>query len=292
MEKFLEELRRALEEANVENKEEILAAYLEHFSIGHEAGLTDEEIIERFDSIEDIVWKKGKSKETLDGYDIELDLVCFSDFQICCSNKIKGVQIDIDAKALNYVEIIRDGKKISLKSLPQQYFAKRKNCDFEGKMIIEANSFIKRLKINNVSCDVKCNDELQVGSFVLSNVSGDAKFNSLDAKEDIVISNTTGDVDVHFLSSPKLKLSSVSGDLTIKDLTSDIVKISTVSGDIVIHHSNDAEYQISTVSGEVNVVDGADEEKVKATRVSGEVFVSGKSMGSSVSDIIKKSFKW
>ena len=47
MEKFLKELKIALEEAQIENKEEILATYLEHFTLGHEAGMSDEEIIDR-----------------------------------------------------------------------------------------------------------------------------------------------------------------------------------------------------------------------------------------------------
>ena len=95
MEKFLKELKIALEEAHIENKEEILATYLEHFTLGHEAGMSDEEIIDRFDQIEDIIWKLGrkKSDKEPEGYSIELDLACFSDFQIRCSNKVTGIQL-------------------------------------------------------------------------------------------------------------------------------------------------------------------------------------------------------
>ena len=116
MEKFLEELRNALNDANVENSEEIIAKYLKHFSLGHEAGMTDEEIIERFDSIEDIVMKASKAKKDSSLYNIILDLDCFSDFKIVRDDEISGVEFDIEEDAFKYCSIIREGNTIHLKS--------------------------------------------------------------------------------------------------------------------------------------------------------------------------------
>ncbi|MDE5545908.1 MAG: DUF4097 family beta strand repeat-containing protein [Anaeroplasmataceae bacterium] len=289
MEKFLEELKRALEEANVENRDEIVAKYLEHFSLGHEAGMSDEEIIERFDSIEDIVLMASKPKKNSTAFDVTLDLECFSDFNIERKEECTGIEFDIDEDAFKYVSIVREGKSIHLKS---KLFGSIKRRHFEGKMYVGSNVKFGQFIINNVNCDVTCDFRIQCTDFSLSNVNGDANDLNIVAEESIVINNTSGDIDLSDVEAPIVKISSVSGDITVEEITADNVKLSTVSGDISIQISNDAEYTMSTVSGDIRIEEGADDSKVKVTTVSGEIEISGKVVSKSISEIIKNSFKW
>ena len=291
MEKFLKELKIALEEAHIENKEEILATYLEHFTLGHEAGMSDEEIIDRFDQIEDIIWKLGrkKSDKEPEGYSIELDLACFSDFQIRCSNKVTGIQFDIDEGALDYVEIVREGKRIHLKNKGIDFFSKRKKYD--GNMLIGSEVLFNQFKINNLSCDVHCNFKINCTNFFISNVSGDIHFSDVEVEETSVINNTSGDITLARLLTPRVKINTISGDISISDFTCDVAKLVTVSGDIKIAQSNEADFQISSVSGDVNILVGADTSKVKASSVSGSIQMSGEMVGKALNTLFKD-FKW
>ncbi|MDE6660360.1 MAG: DUF4097 family beta strand repeat-containing protein [Anaeroplasmataceae bacterium] len=290
MEKFLEELRKALEEANIENGEEIVAKYLEHFSVGHEAGMTDEEIIERFDSIEDIVHNAIDEKETLSRYDVILDLECFSDFKIVKKDEISGIDFEIEEDAYKYVSVVREGRRIHLKSKLFNTLFKKRN--FEGTMFIGRNVLFGEFTINNVNCDMTCDCKIMCSDFSLSNVNGDIEELDLVAEEIIVINNTNGDIEISRLEAPHVKISTVSGDIHIEEFTADEVKLSTVSGDISIELATGAEYNINSVSGDVRIEAGAEDSKVKVSTVSGEVEISGKVVSESVSEKIKKSFKW
>lgn len=290
MEKFLEELRKALEEANVENGEDIVAKYLEHFSLGHEAGMTDKEIMERFDSIEDIVHNASRKKESSSKYDVTLDLECFSDFKIVRDGEISGIDFEIEEEAYKYVSVVREERKIHLKCKLFSPF--KKGHSFEGTMYVGPNVRFNQVTINNVNCDITCDLKFQCADFSLSNVNGDVEELNIVAEESIVINNTNGDIELSNVEAPEVKISTVSGDIKIEEFTADHVKLSTVSGDISIQTATEAEYSISTVSGDVIIEEGADDSKVKVSTVSGEVEIGGKVISKSISDIIKKSFKW
>ncbi|MDE7213264.1 MAG: DUF4097 family beta strand repeat-containing protein, partial [Anaeroplasmataceae bacterium] len=283
--------RKALEEANVENSEEIVAKYLEHFSLGHEAGMTDEEIIERFDSIEDIVLQTSKTKTNSSRYEVTLDLECFSDFEIIRNDEFTGVEFNIEEAAFKYVSILRDGKKVHLKSKAfNSIFNKRHN--FEGKMIVGSDVIFDQFCINNVNCDITCDFKIQCSNFSLSNVNGDLEEFNVVAEEAVVINNTNGDIQFVNVEAPNVKISTVSGDIKIEEFVADNVKFSTVSGEIRIEMANEADYYINSVSGSVVIEQGADDSKMKVSTVSGEIEINGKVISKSISDRIKDSFKW
>lgn len=290
MEKFLEELRKALEEAQVENSEEIVAKYLEHFSLGHEAGMTDEEIIERFDSIEEIVHNASREKETSYRYDVILDLEFFSDFKIVQKDEISGIDFELEEEAYKHVSVVREGKTVHLKSKLLSTFFKRKNL--EGTMYIGRSVNFNQITINNVNCDMTCDCKIECSNFSLTNINGDVNDFNIVAEESIVINNTNGDIELPNVEAPDVKISTVSGDINVEELTADHVKLTTVSGDISIHIATDAEYNINTVSGDVTIEEGADDSKVKVSTVSGEVEINNKVISKSISDIFKNSFKW
>ncbi|MDE5855704.1 MAG: DUF1700 domain-containing protein, partial [Anaeroplasmataceae bacterium] len=211
MEKFLEKLRNALEEANVENSEEIVAKYLEHFSLGHEAGMTDDEIIERFESIEEIVHNASRVKETSSRYDVTLDLECFSEFEIVQKDEISGIDFELEEEAYKHVSVVREGRKIHLKC--KLFSSFKKGHSFEGTMYVGPNVSFNQFTINNVNCDITCDLKIQCTDFSLANVNGDVEDLNIVAEESIVINNTNGDIELPNVEAPEVKISTVSGDI-------------------------------------------------------------------------------
>lgn len=282
-ESFLKELREALEAKGVQNIEDILDTYSSRFDLGYEAGMTDEEILDMLGSIEDIVSSYTEKEVSKNKYNITLELVHFSDFEIVKS-KNPGVEFEMDRRALEYVKIIREKNSVSLKS------KKSRNGRFEGRMYVGEDVEIDNLVINACSVDLKV-DSLSGKSFVFSNKSGDACFNNIDAEDKVIISNVSGDMKFNGLTSQNLIVSTVSGDIGIRELVCDRVQMSMVSGDIAIHRSNDAAYTINSVSGDFRIDNEIDEDKIKVTSLSGDCYVNGKPRRKNLSARIQDAFK-
>ncbi len=282
-ESFLKELREALEAKGVQNIEDILDTYSSRFDLGYEAGMTDEEILDMLGSIEDIVSSYTEKEVSKNKYNITLELVHFSDFEIGKS-KNPGVEFEMDRRALEYVKIIREKNSVSLKS------KKSRNGRFEGRMYVGEDVEIDNLVINACSVDLKV-DSLSGKSFVFSNKSGDACFNNIDAEDKVIISNVSGDMKFNGLTSQNLIVSTVSGDIAIRELVCDRVQMSMVSGDIAIHRSNDAAYTINSVSGDFRIDNEIDEDKIKVTSLSGDCYVNGKPLRKNLSARIQDAFK-
>lgn len=282
-ESFLKELREALEAKGVQNIEDILDTYSSRFDLGYEAGMTDEEILDMLGSIEDIVSSYTEKEISKNKYNITLELVHFSDFEIVKS-KNPRVEFEMDRRALEYVKIIREKNSVSLKS------KKSRNGRFEGRMYVGEDIEIDNLVINACSVDLKV-DSLSGKSFVISNKSGDACFNNIDAEDKVIISNVSGDMKFNGLTSQNLIVSTVSGDIGIRELVCDRVQMSMVSGDIAIHRSNDAAYTINSVSGDFRIDNEIDEDKIKVTSLSGDCYVNGKPLRKNLSARIQDAFK-
>lgn len=286
-EKYLEDLKEALANLNIQD-EEILNTYTKRFELGHEAGLNDEEIIEMLGSVDDVVAKYHSTSSTCKKrLNCSLDFAnLFSDFAIV-SSKEPGIsfQFDKDDDVENYVAIKISEDEISLKANNAT-----KKHHFEGTMIVGPDICFDKFVICGVDTDLQiCN--LNMNTFNFSLVNGDVNFKNITALQSVNLSVVTGDVMINSIVSPEVAISTTSGDVDIDEITADSIKLNTVSGDININRSNEAKYKINTVSGDVTIRSGADLSLVSSASVSGEVTVSGKSSGKTVSDIINDTFK-
>lgn len=288
MEKFLESLRVALEEASVENKDEIIENYLNHFSIGHEAGMTDEEIIERFDSIEDIVasYVNQSSKEEKRDFKLELDLSCFEKFDI---ESIDGdnIRLEIDEEAANYVEVLKDDSSFHLKNKVMKKNLTNKNL-FDGTLYIGRDILFDKIIIGNVAADMNiC--FLKGNSILINTVTGDIRFDSINASEKVKIASVSGDINLRDICSPNLILETVNGDIKVREICSDNVKFDTVNGDIEIGVTNEANYVFNSVNGDLKIKKG-DIKEVSISTLNGDFILEGEKISSSkISDIVKNS---
>lgn len=290
-EKFLKDLRSALEAEGLHNIDEALELYSSRFDLGHEAGMSDEEIVDMLGSVEDIVAGYTQKETLKNRYSITLELAVFSDFEIVRSNN-PGVEFDIEKKALDYVKIIRNENQISLKSVKSKNGSMfMRNGRFDGRMYIGEDVEIESLVIDNCSSDLKV-DSLSGKIFVLSNKSGgDIRFNDIEAKEKVIINNVSGDSKFNKVVSPLFMLNTVSGDTVIQEFVCDQAKMSIVSGDVTIHHSNDASYVVSCVSGDFKIKNEIDVEKIKFSSLSGDCYVGGRPLRKSFTAQIHDTFK-
>lgn len=289
-EKFLTDLKQALNQASVDQVEEILKLYASRFDLGYEAGMSDEEIIEILGSVEDIVTGYTQRETLKNKYNIKLELALFSDFEIVRS-KNSGIEFDIEKKALDFIEIIRDENQISLKPKELKNGSMfMKHGRFDGRMYVGEDVEIESLVVNNYSADLKV-ASLSGKIFVFSNKSGDIHFNDIEAKEKVVLNNVSGDSKFNKVVSPLFMVHTVSGDTIIQELVCDQGKMSIVSGDVTIYHSNDASYVVNCVSGDFKVKNEIDAEKIKFSALSGECYVGGKLLKKSFTAQIHDAFK-
>ncbi|MBD5390631.1 DUF4097 family beta strand repeat protein [bacterium] len=294
MEKFLKELRDALEKIDGVDVDSIIDKYKEHFSLGHEAGMTDEEIIERFDSIDDIIQSFQSSEEeqpqTEQGFSLTLDVSQFSDFKIENSDKPFGIQFKLDEDSTKYVEVIRNGKEIHLKSKFKDSLGLPHH--FEGIAYIGYQEKIENFNATAVNCDMEFGCRMKCESFSLTIISGDVSNLDVHAEEKIYINSVNGDLTIVNLITKNLQLSTVNGDMKVEEVVCDQIKLSTVNGDIHIKNSNSAPYTINTVSGDVVIDSGVRPEDVKVSTVSGKVTVEGISVGKSLAEKLRNKFKF
>ncbi|MDE6584621.1 MAG: DUF4097 family beta strand repeat-containing protein [Anaeroplasmataceae bacterium] len=285
MEKFLEELRNALEEAKVENSEAIVEKYFEHFQLGHEAGMTDEEIIERFDSIEEIVESYMNQDKTVEGFKLDLDLSVFEKFDIV-STEGADVRLEIDEKALDYVNVEKTKTHLSLKIRGKANKFFKEKYHFHGTLWIGSKLVLNEVIINNIHADMSiCS--LRSENIFVKNINGDMEFDSLTGKEKIKIATVSGDLNIHSIDVPNLWIDSVNGDIKVDELCCDKVEFKTVNGDFKIGNSNEADFVVSTVNGDVEVKEGK-VNVVVGSNVSGNISIEGEKISSNkISDVVK-----
>lgn len=288
---YLEELKRELESNNIENKDEIYALYESRFELGYEANMTDEEIIQSLESISDIIEKyKNNNNENsqLKKFNVSLELSVFSDFNIVRTNQ-NGITFDIEERALTETEILVEGKNITLKSKGKSGgLFRNKNGRYEGTMFIGDSVFFDKLNINLFTCDLEsCN--LKGNELDISSISGDTMLKELKF-DSVKLKTTSGDFEIDKINTKDLILTSVSGDCVIDFVNINNCKITTVSGDLIIKNSNDAPYSISTVSGDVRIDSGVRLENVKASSVTGDVFVGSGKASKTITDQLNDAF--
>lgn len=287
-EKYLKELQEALENENIQNIDGILKLYQSRFELGYEAGMTDEEIIAQFKSIEEIIEENMDEdlKEPEPSYEGELDLSIFSDFKIIRKDET-GIHFEIEERAKEYIELSIRDKKVCLSTKDKSIFTKKYRPNFEGKMFIGSNVSFSSLLINNINCDVDiCS--LNCENLKISNVNGDLNLEGVECGEEFTLHNTNGDIKIMNLVSQQFKVGTVNGDIQIKELCCDGVNMSTVSGDIVIDRSNDSVYSLKSVSGDISIKSGLSMNNVSAISISGTVKVGGQTVKGDLNSKIKE----
>lgn len=275
-ETFLNALKEALIHAKVENVEEIVSLYEQRFLLGYQANMSDEEIIEMLEDIDQIVAKAKKNQSSTSfkkEYRVQLDLTLFSSFKIELK-KTEGISFDLDKNADLYVDVILNDHeaKIINKTKDGIYFNHHKG--FDGIMQIGPDIFFQSFIINNTSCDVESCD-LEGDDLLINNTSGDIIFNQLHFNT-IRINSISGDLDMNKIEAKNFQINIVSGDTKIKELHGNDNFIKTTSGDVFIFYANNGNFNLKSVSGDICIKNGNVEWKnINANSISGNISVCG-----------------
>ncbi|MDE7263889.1 MAG: DUF4097 family beta strand repeat-containing protein [Anaeroplasmataceae bacterium] len=294
MEKFLNELRNALKDAQVENADEIVTKYVEHFLVGHEAGMTDEEIIDRFGSIAEIVESyKIPSNKKERKFHLSLNLEIFAEFFIEQKDDDE-IHLEADEDAFKYISVEKGLRTFAL-SCHKSYLRPNKP-KYSGTLYIGKNMFFEEIFIKSVATDLEiC--PLKGEGIQIQNVSGDVELDTLNFSKRVRLSSTSGEFVAKEIISPNLMIETVNGDFKIKEICCDDVALKTVNGDINIERTNEANFVVSSVNGDVNIKEGKAKCIVKSN-INGDISIAGECVGgkiSNVMDSLKKAFedwKW
>lgn len=295
MEKFLEELRKALTEAKVEKIEEIVSEYEEHFLVGHEAGMTDEEIIERFGTIDEIVESYKNLQENNEmNYYLSLNLEIFDEFSIERTDA-NEIHLVADEEVFNYITVEKGMRSFRLKLKEERRFHTIKP-KYSGTLYIGKQMVFDQVAINNVSSDLKiCS--LKGKKLLIQNVSGDAELEDMDFSENVKISSVSGDVDAKSITAPNVVISTVSGDFEIDEICCDDASLKDVNGDIRIGIMNEANVTLASVNGDIRI-DSGNPNIVSQSSLNGAIYLDGKCISEKISKVmgsLKKKFedwKW
>lgn len=245
---FLDELRLNLENNNIENIEDIINEYEDFFNIGYEAGLTDEEILVKLGSIDDIVNKyiNVESFEIVNSYNVYIHSVVIDKVNfIRSTNPGLDYAIDTNLEELP-IEVTLCNNTLTVKDILKENYKGRVELDIiigtdvtfdnikvelisgtiTGDSISSKNITLKtisgHLLVNNITCyDLNC-----------SVISGRIDFKILEVYNMLYVNNVSGDIRITTITCNNGKVSSVSGKITILDYDTNNIKVSSVTGEI------------------------------------------------------------
>lgn len=269
---FLEELEKLLIDANIANYEEVLDKYRRRFSIAEEAKMSVEDAIESFGSPSEIVEAMCNKEDDVDlnnsikfvNYNLRIEVSFLDSFELVKGEKGK-ISFQIDDDIYDDLEIIKDGKSLTIKDKRSSFF--HKGCS--GKIVIEAgeNVYFESFKLKLINADMLI-DSIVGNDVSIESVSGDCTINQIKAQS-VNISQVSGDSKINIINSTLLKLSSVSGDCIVDTLNTNKMFLTRVSGDLTIDDCYANIASIDTVTGDVNIYGNINE--LKKSSVSGSI---------------------
>ncbi len=251
---YLEDLRRGLEERDIEDPEEVFSYFKEMISDRMENGESEKEIIDALGDPEKLLEAIGERKQRSKGKvsegknsiafhdirDIDIDVESY-DIRICSCNEEMGriefdscedisLDVDIDGDEL---KIDQRNSGIFIDSLFRKIFHSDHN--FSG----AARIYVPKGRLDMLDIET---------------VSGDLKLNGLKIEE-LDIETVSGDIELSDVSFDEGEINAVSGDIVMEDVVChETLKSETVSGDIEGKGLSFYEMKASTVSGDLTVL--------------------------------------
>lgn len=256
MDEYIEKLNDYCKEHNIE-PDQYVAKVKNYFELGKQIDLTDQQIIQRLGTVEELVNTEQKDyvitvkdddQMNFDKPELSIEMPFDVDV-IIESNNNNEVSIDYDDDKLsNYIQLSVSKKAIDLSAKG----AHLKNIDGEITLSLPDNLSYKSVRISTVSGDIDCDDYGFIcDKFKLESVSGDCNFKFIKA-EDVSFDIVSSDTTVENLDCQYCKLNSVNGDITIEKSIIDHLKVNTVSGDVNVD-GQIANSSSDTISGDIYI---------------------------------------
>lgn len=265
-EEFIAELTKKAQENNV-NVDELIKTYQNHYQLGLEAGLSEEEIVARFGSINEIFGLK--QQKTVNHFKLfKVALLHGGDLTFKTSPD-DSIHIDIEKNAIDYYNTIISDDELIIEPLQKEIkFFKRVSGDITI-YFPETTSF-KKVELKSITSDINAKDF----GFVC---------------EDFSLSSTSSDCDFIYIKADLAKFATVSGDINIANLFAATCSIATVSGDFKTSRGAISKLNASTVSGDISI--NGKVEKVKSSSISGDITINNVYEKTSFNDLVEEGFK-
>jgi len=306
---YLKRLKNRLNDLNIDGKDEIYNDFTNHFEIGHQNGLSDEELIENLGSIDEVLESyeslSKQEKITVDHHNQTKEF----------TNKI--TRVEVQARHANttlkhsndngfHVDLHKDGKlperlnhtltayqeeeTFFINVLP--IFPYKSHGDY--KLSIQVPKDLDTIHLNSSSGDLHGGD-LIILQIKIHSASGDIYLDDIHteqlsmevASSDVNINKLSGNCEIKSASADvritksygnKLIYNNASGDL---DIDADYlnIKLNNVSGDVNAEFKTVEQMNVSTTSGDINVrIDNDDNLSIETHSLSGDcdVYLKGK----------------
>lgn len=259
---YLSKLNELLDKNQIPNKEEILEKYQKRFSIGEELGMSEQEIIEKLKSPEDVVnsyKNQGKIIVTEEKLASETDKVFISHFiptslkfnliadnlTFIIDDTQKGIKIDFnDVRKEDYSIKISD-KSIKVSFNPEISFIKHFRSG--NLKIYLPKEKIEEIKINTTSSNIQF-DYLNTNDFIVQGCSSNLKGDYLNTNT-LKIKLISGSIDFNTIQANNLYFECVSSKGKINSANLNSLNFSSVSGSLEVNSGNVNTYKISSLSG-------------------------------------------
>lgn len=270
-EEYMKELNRRLDKLNVEGKEEIINDFNNHFEMGHQDGISDEELILSLGPISEILGTYENISKKINDDIIVDDHPQQKEY----TNKITA--LDISARHADtlitesldgriHVNLYKEGTLLSKLSNSLTTYQE------------EEVYFIKVLplfpyKING-HYELKLEIPNDLTYLTLGTSSGDLYAKDLNI-HNVKIRSASGDLTLNGIHSQKIAIEVASSEMKLKELYGDL-NISTASGDVRIDQSKGNNFTYKAASGDLKI--NGDYDNINLTNVSGDVFAEFKTI--------------
>ena len=259
---YLRRLKNRLNDLNIDGKDEIYNDFTNHFEIGHQNGLSDDELIENLGSIDEVLESleslSKQEKITIDHHNQAKE---FTNKITCVDVQARHANTTLKHSSDNgfHVDLHKDGK------LPEKLNHTLIAYQEEEKFIINVLPIFPYKTYGDYELVIQVPSELN--KINLNSSSGDIYTNSINIKH-IKINSASGDINLQNLVCDILSLTVASSDIDIKHLTGNL-DIKSASGDVQIDHANGDNFSFKNVSGDLNIQ--ADYKRILLNNVSGDV---------------------
>lgn len=259
---YLRRLKNRLNDLNIDGKDEIYNDFTNHFEIGHQNGLSDEELIENLGSIDEVLESyeslPKQEKIIIDNHEQKKE---FTD---------KITSIDINAKHADTkvlpssdnsfkVELYKEGRLLEKLSHMLTTYQE------ESVLYVKVLPIFPYKSFGNYELTIHVPNNLNI--IHLGTSSGDIYINNLDVDK-LKIQSASGDINLHTIHTKELSLEVASSDVDINKLIGDL-SITSASGDVQIDHANGDNFSFKNASGDLNIQ--ANYKRILLNNVSGDM---------------------
>jgi DUF4097 and DUF4098 domain-containing protein YvlB len=287
-EEFFNSLEKKIKEENLDLK--IIEKYKSWYEIGLNAGMSEEEILLKFGSVDEIIKKEmEEDKRIKDSFEIDLIDLNIPSIDDLSIEFVEGSEISylIDSELEKYIEVKKTDKTFSISAKNQSKFGRNFH---HGDIYIKIgkNLLINNFNLKTSTTDTEILGDISIKEFHISNNSGDFNMKGLIKGETLKINNISGDLLFDELNFKDISIKNVSGDVSAKNITSNVLNCENVSGDFKLN-LNVNNLTIDTVSGDFKLFGKA--LSYKCHTVSGDVILNEEKINKNIKDLFSTVIK-